>query len=61
MILPKPQPFLFLRRAEQTHGRAGGRSFQQIGFALPVFPTDQVDRRVEYKPRLFIIAELFEF
>ena len=61
MVGAELQALFFLRRAEQPHGRAGRGGLEQVGFALPVFPADQVDRRVEHKAFVFIIAELLEF
>ena len=57
-ILAEPQSFLLLRRAEQPHGRAGRRRLEQVGLALPVLAADQIDRRVEDKACILVIAEI---
>ena len=61
MILSEPQPLFFLGRAEQPHGRAGRCRFEQVGFALSVFAADQVDRRIERKRFVRIVAEILQF
>ena len=61
MILPEPQPLFFLGRAEQPHGRAGRCRFEQVGFALSVFAADQVDRRIERKRFVRVVAEILQF
>jgi len=57
-ILAEPQSFLLLRRAEQPHGRASRRRLEQVGLALPVLSADQIDRRVEDKACILVIAEI---
>mgnify|MGYP000105068572 CR=1 FL=1 len=61
MILSEPQPLFFLGRAEQPHGRAGRCRFEQVGFALSVFAADQVDRRIERKRFVRVVAEILQF
>ena len=61
MILSEPQPLFFLGRAEQPHGRAGRCRFEQVGFALSVFAADQVDRRIERKRFVCVVAEILQF
>ena len=61
MIRPELQTVLFLRRAEQPHGRAGRCRFEQVGFALSVFAADQVDRRIERKRFVRVVAEILQF
>ena len=61
MILSEPHPLFFLGRAEQPHSRAGRCRFEQVGFALSVFAADQVDRRIERKRFLRVVAEILQF
>ena len=60
MIRSEPKAFFFLRRAEQPHGRAGCGRLKQVGLALPVLPADQVDRRIQNKPFVLVVAELLK-
>ena len=57
----EPQALFFLRGAEQPHGRARCRRLEQVCLALSVFAADQVDRRIERKRFLRVIAEILQF
>ena len=58
IVRSEAQSLFFLGGAEQPHGRAGRRRLEQIGLALPVFAADQIDRRVERKALVLVVAEI---